>query len=87
MDARVAVVGSGPSGMYATEALLDAGVSVDVLERLPIPFGLVRYGVAPDHFSIRSVRNTLDKTLSRDGVRFLGNVNVGTDITLSLIHI
>ena len=72
--------------MYATEALLDAGVSVDVLERLPIPFGLVRYGVAPDHFSIRSVRNTLDKTLSRDGVRFLGNVNVGTDITLAELH-
>lgn len=86
MDARVAVVGSGPSGMYATEALLDAGVSVDVLEALPIPFGLVRYGVAPDHFSIRSVRNTLDKTLARDGVRFLGNVNVGTDVTLAELH-
>lgn len=72
--------------MYAADALLDAGVSVDVFDKLPIPFGLVRYGVAPDHFSIRSVRNTLDKTLARDGVRFLGNVNVGVDITLPEMH-
>jgi len=72
--------------MYAAEALLDAGVSVDVFDKLPIPFGLVRYGVAPDHFSIRSVRNTFEKTFARDGLRFLGNVNVGVDISLTELH-
>ncbi|MFA7324362.1 MAG: FAD-dependent oxidoreductase, partial [Candidatus Nanopelagicales bacterium] len=81
---RVAVVGSGPSGMYAAAELLDSDrATVDVLDRLPIPFGLVRYGVAPDHFSIRSVRDNLDRIFDRDGVRFLGNVNVGVDIQIS----
>lgn len=55
----MAVVGSGPAGVYATEALLDAGVAVDVLDRLPAPFGLVRYGVAPDHLKIKSIAATL----------------------------
>jgi ferredoxin--NADP+ reductase len=81
---RVAVIGSGPSGMYAAAELLDSGrASVDVLDRLPIPFGLVRYGVAPDHFSIRSVRDNLDRILDRDDIRFLGNVDVGVDVQVS----
>ena len=70
---RVAVVGSGPSGIYAADALVSQDsipVEVDIIDRLPVPFGLVRYGVAPDHVSIRSVRDTLDRTLDKPGVRF-----------------
>jgi len=86
---RIAIVGSGPSGMYAADALVsqdEVPVSVDVIDRLPVPFGLVRFGVAPDHISIRSVRDTLDKVLDKDGVRFLGNLNVGTDVSVAELH-
>ena len=82
---RVAIIGSGPSGIYAADALAaqdDVAVSVDIIDRLPSPFGLVRYGVAPDHLSIRSVRDTLDKVLDRANVRFIGNVEVGRDLSL-----
>ncbi len=82
---RVAVVGAGPSGLYAVEALTaqdDLPVTVDVLDRLPVPFGLVRYGVAPDHLSLRGVRDTLEKVFAHDGVRFLGGVEVGVDVSL-----
>ena len=68
--------------MYAADALLDRGIDVDVIDQLPVPFGLVRYGVAPDHFSIRSVRDTLDQIWDKPGIRFLGNVKVGTDISI-----
>ncbi|MFN8156844.1 MAG: FAD-dependent oxidoreductase [Candidatus Nanopelagicales bacterium] len=77
MTLRIAVVGAGPSGLYAADALANAGVHVDVLDRLPVPFGLVRYGVAPDHFSIRSVRDTLAHVLERPEVRLLAGVEVG----------
>ena len=86
---RVAIVGSGPSGMYSADALVnqtEIPVEVDVIDRLPVPFGLVRYGVAPDHLSIRSVRDTLNKTLDKPGVRFLGNVTVGRDVSLAELH-
>jgi ferredoxin--NADP+ reductase len=79
----VAVVGSGPSGMYAADALLEQGLCVDVIDRLPVPFGLVRYGVAPDHLSIRSVRDTLDQIWEKPGIRFLGNIEVGSDISIA----
>ncbi|WP_205752245.1 FAD-dependent oxidoreductase [Cryptosporangium phraense] len=82
---RVAVVGSGPSGIYAAEALTrqtDVEIDVDVLDRLPTPFGLVRYGVAPDHLSIRGIRETLWRLLRDPSVRFLGNVELGTDLTV-----
>jgi ferredoxin--NADP+ reductase len=79
---RVAVVGAGPAGIYAAEALAtDHNVEVDVFDTLPVPCGLVRYGVAPDHFSIRSVRDKLVETLDHPKVRFFGNVTVGTDIS------
>jgi len=79
---RVAVVGAGPSGLYATDALAAAGHSVDVIDRLPVPFGLVRYGVAPDHHSIRSVRNTLEKVFLEPNVRLLAGVEVGSDVSV-----
>lgn len=80
---QVAVVGAGPAGLYAAEALSKSGrVSVDVIDRLPVPCGLVRYGVAPDHLSIRSVRDTLDAILDLPGVAFIGNVDVGTDVSV-----
>lgn len=82
---RIAVVGSGPAGLYASDALVSQSefpVAVDLIDRLPVPFGLVRYGVAPDHVSIRSVRDTLEHVLDKEGIRFLGNVNVGVDVTV-----
>src|SRR3954468_19998076 len=81
MDFRVAVVGAGPAGLYAAEALVKGGVAVDVIDRLPTPYGLVRYGVAPDHKSIKSIAEYLRRVLEHDGVSFLGNVHLGTDVT------
>ncbi|WP_233218549.1 FAD-dependent oxidoreductase [Deinococcus arcticus] len=81
---RVAVIGSGPSGVYAAEALLKQTalpVQVDVYDRLPTPYGLVRYGVAPDHLTIKSVTRGFEKTLSDPRVRFFGNVEFGADLT------
>lgn len=79
---RVAVVGSGPSGFYAAEALLDSGraVEVDLLERLPVPYGLVRFGVAPDHPKLKSVTTTFDGIARDPRVRFFGNVGLGREI-------
>jgi ferredoxin/flavodoxin---NADP+ reductase len=80
---RVAIVGTGPSGMYAAGSLLgEAGleVSVDLFDRLPAPFGLVRYGVAPDHQKIKAVVRVFDRTAQDPRVRFLGNVHVGRDL-------
>ncbi len=81
---RVAIVGSGPAGFYAAEHLLKqerATVEVDVFDRLPTPFGLVRAGVAPDHPKIKSVIRVYEKTAARDGFRFFGNVEVGRHVT------
>ena len=70
---HAAVVGSGPAGFYATDFLLKAGFSVDLYERLPAPFGLVRYGVAPDHQTIKRVAAAFEKTAKTPGFRFVGN--------------
>jgi ferredoxin--NADP+ reductase len=82
-DPRVAVVGSGPSGLYTVAALLAAGrpLRVDVIDRLPTPYGLVRYGVAPDHAKIKSVTRVLARPFAQDRVRFAGNIEVGRDVT------
>src|SRR3954451_1681219 len=80
---RVAVIGSGPAGFYAAGALLraDIAVEVDMIERLPPPWGLVRLGVAPDHPKIKSVSRAFEKIAVQPGFRFLGNVEVGRDIS------
>ncbi|WP_182879416.1 FAD-dependent oxidoreductase [Microbispora sp. H10949] len=81
---RVAIVGSGPAGIYTAEALVKQShdpVEVDVLERLPTPYGLVRYGVAPDHTSIKSIAGYLRRVLETPGVRFLGGVELGADVS------
>jgi ferredoxin/flavodoxin---NADP+ reductase len=80
---RVAVVGSGPAGFYAAGALLaaDVTVEVDMIERLPTPWGLVRLGVAPDHPKIKSVSRAFERIAARPGFRFLGNVEVGRDLS------
>lgn len=83
---RVAVIGAGPSGFYATASLVkEAGlhVSVDIFERLVAPHGLVRYGVAPDHQNIKSVSKVYDRTAADPNVRYFGNVEYGKDITMA----
>ena len=81
---RVAVIGAGPAGFYTAEALLksDRPVSVDLFDRLPTPYGLVRFGVAPDHQKIKSVTRLYERTLQDPRVRYLGNVTYGTDVLL-----
>ena len=86
---HVAVVGSGPAGLYTAEALIKQAaaldpphaIRVDVVDRLPTPYGLVRYGVAPDHKSIKSIAEYLRGVLEHEGVHFVGNVHLGEDVT------
>jgi ferredoxin/flavodoxin---NADP+ reductase len=83
---RVAVVGAGPAGIYMAAALVDQPeipILVDIFDRLPAPFGLLRYGVAPDHLKMKALGATLQRTLDHDNVRFFGNVSVGDDVTIS----
>ncbi|GGX71874.1 FAD-dependent oxidoreductase [Streptomyces anandii] len=86
---RVAVIGSGPSGCYTAQGLVqqDPAVHVDVLDRLPCPYGLVRYGVAPDHEKIKSLQNNLRAVLEHERVRFLGGVQVGGPSGLSVARL
>jgi ferredoxin--NADP+ reductase len=81
----VAVIGAGPAGIYTADALTrqDAvPVAVDLVDRLPTPFGLVRHGIAPDHAKMRAIRDTLHRFLDHPRVRFVGNVEIGTDLPL-----
>ena len=82
---HVAIVGSGPSGFYAAEALLDSGleVQIDMIERLPVPYGLVRFGVAPDHPKLKSVTATYASIANDSRLRFFGNVELGGDVTVA----
>jgi len=87
---RVAIVGAGPAGVYAADILTksnevkdgDIEVSIDLFEAYPAPYGLIRYGVAPDHPRIKGIVNALHKVLDRGDIRFLGNVTYGRDLTL-----
>ena len=80
----VAVIGAGPAGIYASDILSKSGldVNIDLFERLPAPYGLVRYGVAPDHPRIKQIIVALYKILQRGDIRLIGNVEVGRDITV-----
>ncbi|ALV46453.1 pyridine nucleotide-disulfide oxidoreductase [Arthrobacter alpinus] len=88
---RVAIIGSGPAGVYAADILTksqevsggDVHVSIDLFESQPAPYGLIRYGVAPDHPRIKGIMNALHKVLDRGDIRFFGNVTYGRDVTLS----
>jgi len=80
-----AVVGSGPGGFYTAEALNKAygdQARVDILDRYPVPYGLVRFGVAPDHQSLKAVSKRYDSTAETPGVDFIGNVTVGRDVSI-----
>ncbi|GAA3278597.1 FAD-dependent oxidoreductase [Nesterenkonia halobia] len=85
---RVAVVGAGPAGVYASDILAksqkksDIPVSIDLFDRYPAPFGLIRYGVAPDHPRIKGIVKALHKVMDRGDIRLLGNVEIGVDLTL-----
>ncbi|MFD6394079.1 FAD-dependent oxidoreductase [Nocardia sp. NPDC060259] len=85
---RVAIIGAGPAGIYAADALMKSdtattrGVSIDLFERMPAPFGFIRYGVAPDHPRIKAIITALHKVLDKPHVRLFGNIDYGTDITL-----
>lgn len=82
---HVAIVGSGPAGYYTAEALqklLGDNVRIDIIDRLPVPFGLIRSGVAPDHQSIKAVARRYEAVALSDTVRFVGNVTVGRDISV-----
>jgi len=81
---HIAVIGSGPSGFYATEALLRSGapVAIDMFERLPVPYGLVRFGVAPDHPKLKQVTTAFDRIAMMPGFRFIGGVSAGRDVSI-----
>lgn len=85
MTVSICIVGSGPAGLYMADALArrHAGAAIDVLDRLPTPYGLVRAGVAPDHPGTKAITRQFDRTLARPGVRFRGNVTVDRDVTLA----
>lgn len=84
MSRTIAIVGSGPGGMYAAQGLLDNAPDchVDVIERLPCPFGLIRGGVAPDHQTTKRVARAYERTLQDERVRYLGNIEVGRDVSV-----
>ena len=86
---HIAIIGSGPAGYYTAEAAqkafdgdADGGVRIDIIDRLPVPFGLIRFGVAPDHQSIKAVSRRYEATALSENVRFVGNVTVGSDVTI-----
>lgn len=85
---RVCIVGAGPAGFYAAMHLtknLD-NVNIDIIEKLPVPYGLIRYGVAPDHPEVKNVINQFSKVAQKDNVNFYGNIALGKDITLSQLR-
>lgn len=85
MTISVAIVGSGPAGFYTAAALLESGAdcTIDIIERLPTPFGLIRGGVAPDHQSTKRVQKAYERTALHDRVRYFGNVEIGRGVSLA----
>lgn len=86
---RVAIIGAGPTGFYAADELLKAAqlnIQVDMFERLPAPYGLVRYGVAPDHLKIKNVTAIFDKVADSERFRFFGNVEIGSTLPLEQLR-
>lgn len=82
---HIAIIGSGPAGYYTAEAAqkkFGDDVRIDIIDRLPVPFGLIRFGVAPDHQSIKAVSGRYEKVALSDNVRFVGNVTVGKDVSI-----
>ena len=82
---HVAVIGSGPAGYYSAEGLqkqFGPDVAIDMIDRLPVPYGLIRFGVAPDHQSIKAVSKRYEKVALSDNVRFIGNVTVGEHVSI-----
>ncbi|KAM9336057.1 NADPH:adrenodoxin oxidoreductase, mitochondrial [Symphorus nematophorus] len=86
---KVCIVGSGPAGFYTAQHLIKArqDIEVDIYERLPVPFGLVRFGVAPDHPEVKNVINTFTQTAKHPGCSFYGNVNVGKDVSVEELQL
>lgn len=83
LSIKVAIVGSGPAGFYTTQKLLrNPDVNVDIYEKLPVPFGLVRYGVAPDHQDVKNVINSFTSVANSDRVNFYGNIDLGRDVSI-----
>ena len=81
-----AVVGSGPAGFYTAEALVKAygdSARIDIIDRYPVPYGLIRFGVAPDHQSLKAVSKRYDQVAAGESVRFVGNLNVGQDVSIA----
>ncbi|MCA1750100.1 MAG: FAD-dependent oxidoreductase, partial [Sphingomonadales bacterium] len=82
---HIAIVGSGPAGYYTAEAVqkqFGEDVAIDVIDRLPVPYGLIRFGVAPDHQSIKAVSKRYEKVAMAENVRFVGNVYIGEHVSI-----
>ncbi|MCS4490210.1 FAD-dependent oxidoreductase [Corynebacterium sp. ES2794-CONJ1] len=82
---RVAVIGAGPAGIYASDLLMKSGleVAVDLFERMPTPFGLIRYGVAPDHPRIKGIVKSLHAVMEKPQLRFIGNIDIGKTVSVA----
>lgn len=85
---KACIVGSGPAGFYSAQYILKhlPNSQVDLIEKLPVPFGLVRFGVAPDHPEVKNVINTFTKTAENPKFRFIGNLTLGKDVTLQQLR-
>lgn len=85
---RTCIIGSGPAGFYSAQYILKhlPNSHVDLIEKLPVPFGLVRFGVAPDHPEVKNVINTFTKTAENPNFRFIGNLSLGKDVTLEQLR-
>ena len=86
MSATFSIIGSGPAGMYAADALMKSvpNCIIDIFEKYPAPYGLIRYGVAPDHYKTRNTSRQFARTLEQDAIGYYGNVEIGKDITMEI---